>query len=743
MSVESHGHEEVSKDSVKAEAVTVSCPACGLPLAPGTMICPNDGTAFEGGQLLSQKLTENYKFESVINSGGMGVIYRARHKILDKPVAIKMLRPGRFTENALIRFQREGKATSALSHKNIVSIYDFGITEFGQPYMVMEFVDGLSITDRLARDGHFSVEDTVTIATQVCDAIEHAHQNGILHRDIKSSNIMVNSDLSVVKVVDFGVAKSLDPESSIEQAQLTGTGDAVGSPIYMSPEQGLGQKIDGRADLYSLGCVIFECLAGAPPFVGKTSLETMMMRLNQDPPSLKEATLGGKFPAYIETVVAKLLQREPEKRYQSAAEVKLALLDQDSTAVDVPTSLRRSANSAGKAGATSKQQGVTFVPPAAVALLAVAMIATLAAGGFVLLRNQSKPKSVPLPANPAPAASADKVDDFMTFESDVSETRDAYVESHEKAREKIKNCKGDTLSLCRTDVADFDLRLLADKPKVKNLDLYEATIGDGGVNYLQNLKLERLNLSGTQITDQSLKTLSKIKTLQILYLNRCEGLTAAGIKYLGALKGLKELCLASPNVTEKDVQGLYRVLPNCAIYSNLSERLERSLDRLSNEPAERERQVRAVLSEMKKYLAPNHRAYFVAYFRLGGALLDQKKYAPAAEAFLAAYRNGVMRDSQWDKEGLYYQSASDQLRSAFHAAICYLNLKQLDTARHYAELAAKKEGYLHEKQSDLLDSQLLRAARDLADRGMTEESQLVESWYRGRHQLQPQQQQVN
>jgi len=202
-------------------------------------------------------------------------------------------------------------------------VHDFGVTESGQPYMVMDFVDGKTLSEVISRDGQLSQERFLRIFSQVCEALAHAHKRGVLHRDLKPSNIMLVRTFEgeeEVRIMDFGIAKLVGDTSERAQA-LTKTGEAVGSPLYMSPEQARGHKTDLRTDLYSLGCVMYECITGSPPFVGKSALDTMLMHMNDKPLSIRQASLGKIVDPRVERVVIKLLEKNPDERYQKMDDV--------------------------------------------------------------------------------------------------------------------------------------------------------------------------------------------------------------------------------------------------------------------------------------------------------------------------------------------------------------------------------------------------------------------------------------
>ena len=258
----------------------------------------------------------------------MGAIFKARHLALNRIVAVKMIHQNRMDETQIRRFQQEAKAVSALDHPSIVRVHEFGISEGGQPHMVLDYIEGTTLESVLKEHGVLSIAEALPIFDQICDAISHAHERGVLHRDLKPGNIMLierPNQPPLVKIVDFGIAKIADPTH--EQGQsLTQTGEIFGSPLYMSPEQASGDKLDARSDIYSVGCVLFEALTGSPPFTGKTAIETLIMHSTQPPVSLKEGSLGKFFPLPVESLVAKSLSKDPQARFQSMKEFREALL---------------------------------------------------------------------------------------------------------------------------------------------------------------------------------------------------------------------------------------------------------------------------------------------------------------------------------------------------------------------------------------------------------------------------------
>jgi serine/threonine protein kinase len=313
------------------------CPSCGLELASSVTICPRDGTQVKSNVNVDPSFT-NYEFLESIGEGGMGVIYKARHRHLNKVVAIKTLHSHLTNADLIKRFEIEGKAASMLSHPNIIGVHDFGLTQTGQPYMIMDYVHGQTLSDALRQFGTIPLNQFIPIFLQVCDALSHAHKRAVLHRDVKPSNIMLVSNQRSgfdVRIMDFGIAKLMN-ESETGAQNLTKTGDAIGSPIYMSPEQARGSKMDHRSDLYSLGCVMYECLSNSPPFCGNTALDTMMMHIDTKPLPISQASMGQVIDRRLEQVVMRLLEKDPADRYQSMDEVRedlIALQNPDKTAV--------------------------------------------------------------------------------------------------------------------------------------------------------------------------------------------------------------------------------------------------------------------------------------------------------------------------------------------------------------------------------------------------------------------------
>jgi serine/threonine-protein kinase len=304
-----------------------------------------------------------FKIVDLLGQGGVGSVYRVDHVFLGRQFALKCLNKQQPNDVSWRRFQNEAKAASKLDHPNLIKVHEFDLLADGRPFILMDLVVGETLADLTKHIGSMPVDRAVKIMIQVAFAVQYAHDQGVIHRDLKPTNIMVvkegaEGEVDVVKLVDFGIAK-LTGIDEFNQQTLTKTGEIFGSPLYMSPEQCTGTMVDYRTDIYSLGCVFFELLTGAPPFMGENALSTMMKHQTETPMSLKEASLGTVFPAELEEIVAKLLEKDPDHRYQNANALAADLIAFSQKNADTGATLL-----AGAKQAISPRQGQTtqFLP---------------------------------------------------------------------------------------------------------------------------------------------------------------------------------------------------------------------------------------------------------------------------------------------------------------------------------------------------------------------------------------------
>lgn len=387
------------------------CMACHREFTGLVTSCPHDGTVLvplQQDQLIGTKLADRYLIMSVIGHGGMGVVYKARHELMDRIVAIKMLQSQLISDSMSVkRFQQEAKAASKLKHPNVITLYDFGVSPTGQPYLVMDYLEGISLADVIKKDGQVGVDRSIKIFAQACSALDHAHRQGVIHRDLKPGNIMLvedDDDKDCVKVVDFGVAKLLWAGDD-ENQRLTQTGEVCGSPVYMSPEQCQGQKLDHRSDIYSMGVVVYEALTGRLPLLGKTMVDTMSKHISEMPQPFSVVRPDLYIPERLEAVVFKALAKDPRQRQQSMAEMEQELFMAvpkpgrtttlrggtslpPGTTVELPKPAAPAAEAAPAAQARSKA-------PVAVIL---AVLVAVAIGGGLAVMFLNKPKPNPSPS---------------------------------------------------------------------------------------------------------------------------------------------------------------------------------------------------------------------------------------------------------------------------------------------------------------------------------------------------------
>jgi serine/threonine protein kinase len=270
-------------------------------------------------------LSERWEIIEPLGQGGMAAVYKARHRILNKFVAVKFLLP-HLASNPIVlrRFQQEGLAASRLNHQNVITVHDCGVTDDGRVYLIMDYLEGKSLSEVLDENGPLSGSGAVDLLIDIAKGLQHAHAHGILHRDLKPSNVMFAKGADGVeqaKIVDFGIAKVVQDDGGQGIQHLTKTGECFGSPLYMSPEQCLGQPVDARSDIYSFGCMMYELLTGAPPLIGNNSLETMQMHVNHDAMPIVSSQAADSTLKRLDIVIKKALAKKPQDRYQNVAEL--------------------------------------------------------------------------------------------------------------------------------------------------------------------------------------------------------------------------------------------------------------------------------------------------------------------------------------------------------------------------------------------------------------------------------------
>ena len=318
-------------------------------------------------------LAERYVLETEIARGGMASVWRARDQVLARPVAVKVLHRHLSEDDGFIeRFRREALAAARLAHPNIVAIYDTGseTSEDGMErhYIVMEYCDGGTLADVNAGVGAVRAGRAVAIGRSICDALEFAHQQGVVHRDVKPANVLMTSD-GTLKVADFGIAKA-----AFVSSDITTTGAILGTVTYLSPEQARGLEPDARSDLYALGVVLYEMVSGRPPFHEESQIATAMRHLRDVPPPPRSIRAG--IPRPLESVIMKALEKDPDDRFASAREMGAALsgsVGAESTSAFHPPPAEIAATSNSYSGTDMRW----IIPVLAIAALVVALALAL------------------------------------------------------------------------------------------------------------------------------------------------------------------------------------------------------------------------------------------------------------------------------------------------------------------------------------------------------------------------------
>jgi serine/threonine protein kinase len=345
------------------------CPKCGVEYSDATTLCPNDGVALEttNDALIGTLLAGKYRIDSLLNEGGMGSVYKGTHVMMDKTVAVKVLRPSLAADEKIVaRFSREARAASRISHPNAISVTDIGEDENGIVFLVMEYLSGQTLKQLIRDEGPLPLPRIVEITRQIGDALAAAHAQGVVHRDLKSDNIMLLDTTTVgdhAKVLDFGIAKINEPDGEFDGG-LTAPNLVIGTPQYMSPEQcSQDSEIDHRSDIYSLGVILYEMLVGHVPFSGDSATMVMMKHLQEPVPSVLEER--NDVPPPISRVVARAMAKVPGNRYQTIPELIEDLTIASGMIVPVPAApLPNTASTTADTPAVSADQDeVTVVRP--------------------------------------------------------------------------------------------------------------------------------------------------------------------------------------------------------------------------------------------------------------------------------------------------------------------------------------------------------------------------------------------
>lgn len=470
---------------------------------------------------------ERYKPLAELGRGAAGAVHLCRDRLLKKLVAVKSLH--QLAAEQLVFFQMEAKTNSMLSHKNIIRVFDFGATESGCPFMVMQFVNGISLEQFLATYGPLSEPLAARVLAKVCDALSYVHDNEIFHRDLKPSNILLvpqsgPEEIWDVRLIDFGVAAlKKDQEPTIVQGKVL-----VGTPTYMSPDQFLNRTYDSRSEIYSLGCVLFEILTGSPPFIEENALALASMHANQAPPTMAERA-DTEFSPAMEEIVAKALTKDPDERYQNAQEFRTALLaaadsvDSEASAVieskkSDPEAVSEPATEVTRVVGTQNRFEKLVIVAIGLLFIIVFFGVSVSLWSNVSSTNVSS-KSAP-EAKVGPDTLSNEVNsDASSNEVNAERSGDADLEITYSVKDTLCVLKG------RWEVKDFKkLALKSQWQKLPPLRLrfLNAVVDWKGLKALSKTKVSEVSLEETPFSRSDVKYLGYLKELEYLLIPRVD-----------------------------------------------------------------------------------------------------------------------------------------------------------------------------------------------------------------------------
>lgn len=481
---------------------------------------PTDPDLRFGDAAALEKFVDLEQFETLekIGEGGMGVVYSARHKTLGKVVALKLLATDR-TDAAMVRFHNEAKTLSRLQNKFIAQVYDFGVSASGEPFMAIELINGPTLRQMIEERGTMPLSEVTIMAIEICQALEHAHQKGVIHRDVKPGNVIfeiMDDGTLRPKVVDFGLAKSID-----RVTEITRTGRMVGTPLYISPEQSFGEEVTAQSDMYSLGCVIYHCLTGRPPFRGETILDTIRMQREENAAPLLE-----QFPEAAHTseliemskIVERMLAKNPAQRFNSMREVELQL-EQIFDSKDLNEPPQRVLR--------NEEQPIILTEKAgnkSVILIALCTLIPLSIFIFTQLSSsfnvspQTTIKESDLPANINEYEGDSKISSTggaavsqrgqgsfptpPTTQDSVGPVLDGSLDRQATIKQLKRAIKEKSIVFYFRDcfLRDEDLALFENYTDAQYVNLRKVNISEAGLKHLHNNKIQRLDISRTKVT---------------------------------------------------------------------------------------------------------------------------------------------------------------------------------------------------------------------------------------------------
>ena len=538
-----------------------------------------------------------------IGAGGMACVFSAYDSVLARPVAVKLVSNKYAIEELAVRFQQEARLASRLHHPNIVTVLDFGRGENGILYLVMDLVEGGTLSQALKESGPFSLDQAIKVFVQICDALAHAHGQGVMHRDLKPSNVMLAENApenSNVRIVDFGLAKVISGDQ-----KLTRTGVVIGTPTYSSPEQFQSKPLDHRTDIYSFGCLMFETLTKRPPFSGQNQIDLFELHVNSPVPTLAERGYAGEHTRELDRIISTAMAKNRDDRYQSFFQIKsdlLALLPEESQLLFPDNS---------KEYAKNKFQAVSFFRQNRVVLLAT-LVAAVCATGFAFESIKKREQAV-VSAKPSVYNYHGFEEGQWQFFVHNKHGMDTWTNIDCRMGDKyFKTLKGKNVhavQLYAMRLEGWGLKYLKNEP-LEKLDMPESKIRDENLHFIGNFKgLKHLDISYSWITDNGLAQISELPKLTFLGLAGCRELTASsvdsiikfapnlqrldlcytpvgvdGLKKLRALRQLSDLNVSLNGLNDESVKPVLELNLHALALSSNKDITDATMSRLAQMP---------------------------------------------------------------------------------------------------------------------------------------------------------------
>ncbi len=588
-------------------------------------------TVFSAGQdpgrvddIVSSQPFPSDRYEPLrqIGTGAVSAVFLCKDRMLNKKVAVKTLRS--LSHEQLVTFQNEAKTTARLNHPNIVRILDFGTAGGTHPYMVMDFISGFTLKQWIEQNGPFDPLVAAAIFIKVADALAYAHEQGVYHRDLQASNIIVKSagQDPEIAVVDFGLAKT--KEETLKPTIINGN-TIVGTPSYMSPDQVYGRSYDSRSEVYSLGCILFEALTGQTPFVGATALETINMHARNQPPSLLEFVEENQITVKLEDTIAICLEKNPDDRFQTVNDFRRNLdevvaagsrTSGSDSAIGFPSVL------AGRLPTQGESDEAAARRTTKKSLLEICT-ATLVAAGFLsaalaiihhtLMRDES-PGSTRISFDADSRESSKRATMiFKAYSDKHAKSVHAYIKGDDDPEltyiPQQKELKDVALDNSVKPLTSARLLLLKDLPELTSLGLGGSKIEAVDELLPQLPALENLRLVGDWIDDKVIASLSRLPKLKHLWIMRWT-ITEPSIRHIATLKNLEVLDITDSQLVVEDIQRLpplpirHLVLNDVVLSDDVIQYLKSfpNLHAISIKRSMRRAQLEAVIKNVQKDL---------------------------------------------------------------------------------------------------------------------------------------------